>query len=317
VRLSQTLAIIALLIGFSSCGTGSDSDTKDVSQDQLLASDLADLGSYKSAGAIQYDQQNNGIFTQIFGGTTSADLTNYLNTRVHYYIDKDQDVSISPADFQNMGWTQETLLKTLADTNNDATVCAVNVSIEYWILGLLNNTLVTFNFNDQNVPLTSARTGIVVLGDGYSDTIAIKDGQGNSNTVSLPAFYRQSILLHEARHSDCTGGLSDFQLSRISQETSAAEFSANDDAGTCGHLHIMCPSGDYQGLYACDDEIYGAYGVQDVFLDAAELQLQIDNPDSVEDHLAIMMEVDTKSRLLDDGRGAEYPDMSSTDSVSQ
>jgi hypothetical protein len=174
VRLSQTLAIIALLIGFSSCGTGSDSDTKDVSQDQLLASDLADLGNYKSAGAIQYDQQNNGIFTQIFGGTTSADLTNYLNTRVHYYIDKDQDVSISPADFQNMGWTQETLLKTLADTNNDATVCAVNVSIEYWILGLLNNTLVTFNFNDQNVPLTSARTGIVVLGDGYSDTIAIK-----------------------------------------------------------------------------------------------------------------------------------------------
>jgi hypothetical protein len=314
VRLFQTLAIIALLMSFSGCGTGSDPDTKDVPQDQLLSADLADLGNYKSAGAIQYDQQNNGIFTQIFGGTTSADLTNYLNTRVHYYIDKDQDVSISPSDFQNMGWTQETLLKSLADTNSDATVCAVNVSIEYWILGLINNVLVNFEFNNQTVPLTSARTGIVVLGDGYSNTIAFKDSQGNSSQVSLPAFYRQSILLHEARHSDCTGGLSEWQLSRISQETSAAEFSANDDAGDCGHLHIACPSGDYKGLYACDDETYGAYGVQAVFLTAAMYQLEADNED---DSLAQIMELDTYSRLLNDGsKGVEYPDMSSTDSVS-
>jgi hypothetical protein len=241
-------------------------------------------------------------------------LTNYLNTRVHYYIDKDQDVSITPSDFANTGWTQEILLKSLADTDQDVTVCAVNVSIEYWILGLLNNALVTFDFNNQTVPLTSARTGIVVLGDGYSDTIAFKDSQGNTSQVSLPAFYRQSILLHEARHSDCTGGLSEQQLNRISQETSAAEFSANDDAGACGHLHITCPSGDYQGLSACDDETYGAYGIQAVFLTAAKLQLEADQED---DSLALVMEMDTYSRLLDDGsRGVEYPDMSSTDNTS-
>jgi hypothetical protein len=211
---------------------------------------------------------------------------------------------VTPSGFSVKGWTEQ------MGSDQTATENAENLSIEYWILGLINNVTVTFNFQDQTIPVTSPRTGIVLLDDGYSDKMPF-DNEGDNEQVDMPSYYRQSILLHEARHSDCTGGLSQAQLGKISREQSASDFSAHEDAGFCGHLHVVCPSGTYQGLYACDAEIYGAYGVQDLFLLATELQLSSTGQDLT---LIDAMQIDAESRLLGDNGGDE-PDMSSSDVI--
>jgi hypothetical protein len=297
-KVPQTLALAAVFVAFSGCGTQQDPDVNNP-QKKLLTNDLQELSSYDNSGAVALDQQANGIFTQVFGGTSGADLTSYLNTRIHYYVDKDEDITVSPSDYSVKGWTED----------QNATENAENISIEYWILGLINNVTVSFEFQDQTVNVTSARTGIVILDDGYSDKV-----QFNGAEVDAPSFYRQSILLHEARHSDCTGGLSEGQLNSISRDESSTEFSAHGDAGHCGHLHVVCPDGsDYAGLFACDNETYGAYGVQDIFLRAAQLQITADG----ENHTLVdAMEIDAYSRLINDTSSSDYPDMSSSDIVS-
>jgi hypothetical protein len=311
----------------TSCGgDGKPSDDGDDAHSaalhQLLQTDLAGIANYSDTGAVVLDQLSVSqatdedpskpalpIFSTVFGGTSGSDLMNYLNSRIQYYFSKyelkDATYSAGQLDYKN--WLTSDIVNTRlfaglfpsgassedSDSGASIEIAATNIGISYWMVGAVNNTVLSISVGDQNIVMNSPQNGIMEFGPGY--------------TADLPDFYRQSILIHEARHSDCTGGLSEQQIEKIRKEPNNAAFSQSRDAGECGHLHVVCPTGEYQGLAACDDERYGAYGVQEVFVHAAALSaMNSGDEDSIEQ--TEEEELDTLSRLL---VTTGQPDMSS------
>jgi hypothetical protein len=103
------------------------------------------------------------------------------------------------------------------------------------------------------------------IGPGYVGSGQLQDG----TIVLVPAAYRQAILVHEARHSDCTGGLTSRDVDFIKTLTSYQETEAEFKKLECGHLHSICREfNDYYGLAACDDRPWGAYAVGAVYLES-------------------------------------------------
>lgn len=127
-----------------------------------------------------------------------------------------------------------------------AVTIATNIGTAIWLDNLTQKRAVDFFVNDGAIPVTDPRIGIIRLAEGYTNF----DGNGNPmNTVA-----RTSVLLHEARHSDCTGGLSKKDVLNLS----VGEPPENK---SCGHLHVICADGDYKGLPACDSQDWGAYSI--------------------------------------------------------
>lgn len=86
-------------------------------------------------------------------------------------------------------------------------------------------------FDSMKIPITSPRTGILMIGPGLFPKSKIK-----LQNIALDIL-RVSTLFHEARHSDGHGE-------------------------TLGFLHSKCPAGfDYEGLSACDASTNGPYTV--------------------------------------------------------
>jgi hypothetical protein len=133
----------------------------------------------------------------------------------------------------------------------------------------------------------------MLIGEGYVGSTQSRDGK---RTITFPPEYRQAILVHEARHSDCTGGISqtDLQTLRDAQ---------NDDVTNalvahmhCGHLHVKCPAGhEYAGLQACDNEAWGAYTVGEMYYRGVREDPNISGENRA---LADAVIVDYKSRSL-------------------
>ena len=80
------------------------------------------------------------------------------------------------------------------------------------------------------------------------------------------ALYGLSILVHEARHSDCESGLSDETVSKWknSEDLKALSFAIAKEP--CGHSHGLCKSSSVNsGKLVCDPDLKGAYAYQYVF----------------------------------------------------
>src|SRR5262249_4759019 len=108
-----------------------------------------------------------------------------------------------------------------------------------------------FRVGEEKVALNSSRVGIIQLGVGYTQKV----GQGSEQRYARTEVERVSTLVHEARHSDCTGGLwkSDLERFRKGDMPTHRE---------CGHLHINCPPDHaLAGLPACDGAPWGAYAI--------------------------------------------------------
>ncbi len=119
------------------------------------------------------------------------------------------------------------------------------------------------------------------------------------------------ILIHEARHSDCTGGVLASDLERFENRQPMKRHE-------CGHSHALCPSGPLEGEFACDEHPWGAYVVDAIYSGAVSLTCT--NCSETDKTVAEAMSLDSISRLTYDfsdlmnGRfGA--PDMSSSTQV--
>jgi hypothetical protein len=113
--------------------------------------------------------------------------------------------------------------------------------------------------------------------------------------------------MHEARHSDCTGGISnnDLAILRASHNTRETDRTFNNRA--CGHMHTYCPAGHtFEKYLACDDRPWGAYAIQYVYLRALLTTYQ-----GADRAIMDASVVDTRSRLLMDVGSMGRPDMSS------
>jgi hypothetical protein len=179
---------------------------------------------------------------------------------------------------------------------------------------MMNNIIPVMHANGINIPIDSTRAGLMFIGPGYTDQLKVKDKEGQIRVKPLSVLYRTAILVHEARHSDCTGGLTRADLAVLKQVFQGHRDMEDYNAIDCGHLHVICPRGhDYGGHPACDSKPWGAYAVGAVFAQGAAAAAA-----SVKEQAELEADaVDSFSRLLIDLRAWKngvygLPDLSST-----
>jgi hypothetical protein len=151
---------------------------------------------------------------------------------------------------------------------------------------------VTVYLNGDVIPVDSSRVGFLLFGPGYVGHTEIQGRQ-----VPVPVEYRQEILVHEARHSDCTGGIDEAALDIARHASTSRMFTREFPRRQCGHLHVYCPRGPHAGLAACDEDPWGAYAIGAVFAAGAALSATTRTAHDV----MIATAIDSLSRLLSDG----------------
>lgn len=226
-------------------------------------------------------------FTQIYGGPRSSNVVNYFEIRVNYFLSADTSlesrVVIQPSAFNLFG-----LAETLAS----------NPSSLLWYYSKISEPDdVKFEINNQLLDINSSRIGIMQVGAVFA---------------RLDSIQQIVTLVHEARHSDCTGGARASDLERF-------ERGQEPLYKPCGHAHVLCPEGHpLAGLYACDSHPWGAYIVDAIY--SVAVSETCTSCTETQKQIAESMALDALSRplydievLLDGGFGP--PDMSSSNQV--
>ena len=168
------------------------------------------------------------------------------------------------------------------------------------------------------ISLDASRVGIIKLGDVYSEMrVDVRAPSLKQPNAFKPTSFispvmkrvvRQSILVHEARHSDCTGGITAAEIESFLKKGVILN-------SQCGQLHVMCPKGhDLEGFPACDGAAWGAYAIGGIF--SATIAKTCSNCTEDEKQAAYADAVESYSRVLvieDMINGkAGKPDMSSS-----
>ncbi len=261
--------VLPLFVLFTACGKKSDTGSNELTGLPLASSDAKAFQTMDEAGARQVDTDYNHTFTSIFGGTDAASVNKFYIDRVRHFIDLDRSKFKASNDLPNDKWRTPPANPTETPIPHDPSVKvgASNIGISLWLQGVINDAqVVVYDQDNLRIPVRSSRSGIIALGAGYLASVTSKR---TGKSIPLPAEYRQAILLHEGRHSDCTGGLTQTQINTIRDVSDADDFEKKFPVMACGHLHTICKSGDYAGLAACDNEGFGAYTVGAVYALAA------------------------------------------------
>lgn len=189
-------------------------------ESQALTSSTKAMASYQIDGSrIKY-------FSQVFGGNRSSNVVNYVETRVNYALSGEtnyEDRLVSPA----------------ASLYRNLQVFAFNPSVSIWYDSKVAEPGdLKIRINNELVDINSSRVGVMQFGDLY---------------VRSPASLQAATIVHEARHSDCTGGALASDIERHAQ-------GLPKENNKCGHYHGRCPPGHiYEGEIACDLLPWGAY----------------------------------------------------------
>jgi hypothetical protein len=278
-----------------------------------VAEDLKALDLF-STSPLTLSVAGSGLrFKQVFGGYSGENVRDFISQRIKYFISFDDLLLLNnsyirqsdPASDNELNWTH---IKNSENFKNK--VAASNLGIQLWLQSLIDQEPATITLkNWQRIPITSSRVGIMLIGPAYDASLTQPDG----SLVSLPREYRQSLLVHEARHSDCVGGVTQHDLEGVRKVSSYSEFLEKFNSKKCGHLHALCREGDYKDLPACDSMLWGSYGIQALYLEAA---LEKEVVGSQKWQLLLTTFIDTRNRLqfdynLDMIQGLEDPDLNS------
>jgi hypothetical protein len=192
--------------------------------------------SLKATERLELEPARDGHddFAALFGGDRGEDVLRYLRERIRYVgLDPDEDPKADSGIYAaNYGpsWL-DWLYK--AEVLHEARARPTSVA-----------------FRRSRIAIDSPRTGLVVLGDMFSD-----DGTSD--------FDRMETLVHEARHSDCPAAPNHEDLENYEKE----QYLRMTDAGrACTNVHMPCPKGHaLAGDLACDTHPWGAYMAGYVF----------------------------------------------------
>ena len=230
----------------------------------LLNQDFAAFETTPSSGAAIIDTNHDGLYTKIFGGTDGISHQHYLNQRLRKYLSQEDlsHATLTPTNFIYTKWSdvpdQDKKMK-----DAGAEVAASNVGTGIFLQGWIDDTNITLNLENESTPVTSSRVGLMLIGPGYKEKMDSSRGE----QIVLPPAYRQSILIHEARHSDCSSQLGPKEREIARKATDYIDFQKSMKDLGCGHLHSVCPEGHaFAGIAACDDHAWGAYTVAAIFL---------------------------------------------------
>ncbi len=217
--------------------------SKDIPSDyiDLLKNDLQQLSSLLSEKS-EGDQSLKSIMG--LEQLSPSELTSWLTQRIGYIVGEDFDPS---RDFSALGAHQYPNPSTFPSfdqeddvplsSSGELIIVMANLGAAQYLIGKSQRQLYGLNFDDgfeQNiVPLTSARIGLVKIGAGLFHQKLNFDR--NDLSAEVNSIMRLATLFHEARHSDGNGE-------------------------TLGFFHTVCPRGHkYQGRSACDKNLNGPY----------------------------------------------------------
>lgn len=128
-----------------------------------------------------------------------------------------------------------------------ASVVAQNLSVPYWFLSLAaaqDGQKLQLRVNNRLVAINSSRVGLMKFGTPFSEYSPIEQA---------------IVIVHEGRHSDCTGGVTTDDVIRGLKGLELVD-------PRCGHAHRKCPVGHPDaGAFACDQHPWGAYSVSAVY----------------------------------------------------
>lgn len=288
------LALTSLTI--SACNKASEAPPAPPSGKALMLSDRDSLDKSIGDGAQIVDQKSRRVFSKIFGGPTGSDVRDYVDERIkHYFTTEDLNrfryVSAEPI---YEGWyrTDEADRQEEKKSRESSEVGASNFGTGLFVTGMIEGRKMIIEDDTRRITLDSPRVGIMRMGPGYKSQVNVR-----GRTITIPASYRQSILVHEARHSDCSTDVSvdDFRVGRSA--SSMREFLGDFKKIECGHMHALCPKGhDLASLPACDRQPWGAYTVNLIF----EMARLKDATDELERRVLEAAVAEGPSRLLFD-----------------
>lgn len=290
------ILLILSLLSLYSCGGDSGGGNGNAQEEQAPGSN--DIGTYDSeVTTTERDEFNQDVsrlgtlpiegsrikkFSQVFNGTQSPAVKEFVDTRINYVLSSTTDIE-----------SRISVSGPLSLFN--AETVATNIGMALWYQAkVLEPANLEFEINNTSLPVDSGRVGIIQIGNIFP---------------RLSTIEQISTIVHEARHSDCTGGIlrSDIERLRNGQVPENKK---------CGHVHVICPPGHpLEGEFACDSHPWGAYAVG--FLYAGTIALACDGCSEAEKTVAEAVSIDSSTRLLYDvndlldGRLGE-PDMTNS-----
>jgi len=245
------------------------------------------ISDYESLGKLPIDGGGVRYFDQVFSGKDSQAVFSYVMERVRYVLPRFTDV------IGRIRLDGQPVDAGTTEIEDDPRLGASNDGVWLWFVNVAEPGNLQLVFGDRLLDIESTRVGIITLGPGY--------------TKSLPQLARVSVQVHEARHSDCTGGLppSDVELLQAGEAPLTT---------SCGHSHVECPPGhEFAGLPACDDHAWGAYAVEMLFAEAVGSHCPKCTEEDRQIGMIIALDSSTRILVLKDmleGRLGQ-PDMSS------
>ncbi|MBM3383431.1 MAG: hypothetical protein FJY29_13495 [Betaproteobacteria bacterium] len=246
---------------------------------------------FRFAQSLKFKPETSPYFVTAFNSRAGEGILRFLDERIGHIIGPDTTVE------SRFSYTANT-----GNASNKAVTIATNIGTAVWLETIAQRRSINFFTNNTSLPVNDPRIGIIKLGRAYS---VFDENNGRPlNTVA-----RTSILVHEARHSDCTGGLADRDFLNLA----SGQLPENR---SCGHLHTICTSGDYEGLPACDGKQWGAYALGWLF--ANEIVKNCENCTAAMRATAEAVALDSLARIPQElaremrSGSLNQPDMSST-----
>lgn len=269
MKLSVFISIIFVCVLISGCGgSGGGGGT---SGNATFKQDMKWLSSSSMVSAKSVDTQMNGALSKAFGGTTKADVSQFISERIKYVYHVSEAANFKVSAYSSGAFLGETTMRELMggdmDPSTDFTA-AMNIGAGLAMSENENNIDLKVHLPEGIVDAGSYRMGLVFLTKYYwvlpTDT---------AQTIQQPTEGRISTLVHEARHSDCPNG---------------------EGQPDCGFGHRECSSGPAAGLPACDNSFWGPYAMGALYLRGTQ-----DNHamDSMAYRLIEFMADDSLSRL--------------------
>ncbi len=250
------LLIAALALTLNACGGGGggSKDTENEPDLRILQkADLEALNATDSTDLRKFDDENYGVLTKVFGGTKGSDLLGYFRTRVSH--------SFNSYEMKSARLTVASEVSSIPVSAEDEklTIAAKNMGTAYWYASAVEKKKMVLLVGDERIPIDSTRVGIIEFGPAYRKYVP-------DSTVEFPPEFRNMILLHEARHSDCTGGITETDLDYIRANDGPEQFGSGFKKHKCGHIHQTCPSNHtYKGKPVCDLHPWGAYAIGAIY----------------------------------------------------
>lgn len=220
----------------------------------LVTSDLTSLDSMDNTGLVWVDQKFAGRpITALFGEASGAAIHRFINARLHYYFTQ-EDLKQVTASNEGAARQMNKIDDTPGERARGLVTVARNIGADLWLLSLENGLNLDLQWGGTDIPVRSPRAGLIKLGDGYQYSLAY-----NGKLTVLPVGFRQAVLAHEARHSDCAEGFSGGQLARLRYTKGNGRVTK-----MCTYSHAICPEWMqyYHGTGACDEVPWGGYTVE-------------------------------------------------------